>query len=307
MGREQIYDIAVSFAGEQRKYVAKVVAACKDRDLKIFYDKDIGNEWWGKSFIREQRNVYGSQTRYFVPFISAEYLAKPIPIDEFSAAMMTAVKQGDGYILPVLVGDVQVPADLLHPHVHYLRTDDYTPEQLADELAKRVGKAVAAGQEPRDVGTVVSEALEFRMPKVVPADFSKYQELQVAFDYLGDQFQAVVSQLKSLGFVGTVMRRDDNIKIRIERQGDTVYSLDIAKGGSFGDDRLEFGVGHHRTGSSGINGWALPFFDKQAGQPKLELMDMSLLSSMGGGERVFSKEKFFDALWDRIVEQLERP
>jgi hypothetical protein len=28
-------------------------------------------------------------------------------MDEFSAAMMTAVKQGDGYVLPVLIGDVQ--------------------------------------------------------------------------------------------------------------------------------------------------------------------------------------------------------
>ena len=60
-----------------------------------------------------QRTAYSSQTRFFVPFLSTEYLSKPIPMDEFSSAMMTAVKQGDGYILPVLVGDVRVPADLL--------------------------------------------------------------------------------------------------------------------------------------------------------------------------------------------------
>jgi len=34
------YDIAVSFAGEQRDYVERVVAACKQRGLVVFYDRD---------------------------------------------------------------------------------------------------------------------------------------------------------------------------------------------------------------------------------------------------------------------------
>ena len=122
------YDIAVSFAGEQRDYVAQTVAACQALGLRVFYDKDKNNSWWGKNFIREQRTVYSSRTRFFMPFISAEYLSKPIPMDEFSAAMMTAVKQGDGYILPVLMDDAEVPPDLLHPHIHYLRARDYTPQ-----------------------------------------------------------------------------------------------------------------------------------------------------------------------------------
>ena len=99
------YDIAVSFAGEQRDYVERVVAACKQRGLVVFYDRDKNNDWWGGNFIRQQRTVYSSRTRFFVPFISNEYLSRPIPMDEFSSAMMTAVKQGDGYILPVLMGN----------------------------------------------------------------------------------------------------------------------------------------------------------------------------------------------------------
>lgn len=51
---EKEYDIAVSFAGEQRSYVAQTVAACKALGLRVFYDRDKNNEWWGKNFIREQ-------------------------------------------------------------------------------------------------------------------------------------------------------------------------------------------------------------------------------------------------------------
>jgi hypothetical protein len=302
----KVYDLAVSFAGEHRDYVEQTVRACTELGLHVFYDRDMNNEWWGKNFIREQRKVYGSQARYFVPFISTEYLSKPIPMDEFSAAMMTAVKQGDGYVLPVLIGGVQVPPDLLHPHIHYLRAEDFTPQQLAAQLQAKVRQAEVSGQGARNITSVVQEAMELRLPKVVPSDFSKYEELGVVFEYLGEQFTTTAPHLRTKGFIGTVNRNQDRISIRIEHRGETVYSLDIYRGGSMGDDKLTFGLGHHRGPSSGINGWAVPFFDKQAGRPKLKMTDLSVFSGLGAGERELSKEELFQALWDRIVDQLEQ-
>lgn len=92
--------------------------------------------------------------------------------------------------------------------------------------------------------------------------------------------------------------------IRIERSGKTVYALDINRGGSFGDDKLEFGLGCHRLGNSGINGWAEPYFDRELGQAKLAMMDFSLLESFGGQSNL-TKEELFSALWDRIVDVLD--
>ena len=103
--------------------------------------------------------------------------------------MMTAVRQGDGYVLPVLIGDVQIPPDLLHPHIHYLRADGNTPEQLALQLQAKVNQAKATGQQVREVGAVVQQALELRLPKVVPADFSKYEELQATLSILATSFR----------------------------------------------------------------------------------------------------------------------
>jgi hypothetical protein len=300
-----MYDLAFSFAGENRAYVEQTKNACEQLGLKVFYDRDKNNEWWGKNFIVEQRKVYGSQTHYFVPFISTEYLAKPIPSDEFQAAMMTAVKRGDGYILPVLIGDVQVPSELMHPHMHYLRAEHYKPADLAREMQQRVGTASDVGQQRRDIGEVVHEAVELRLPKVVPATFSKYKELQVVFDFLGAQFQAAIPRLDERGFVGTVDRMERRLSLRIERAGETIYALDIYKGGSFGDDILEFGLGHDRLGGNGINGYARPVFDKDAGVSKLNMTDFSVLSSFGGGDRQMTKEELFDKLWDRIIDQLE--
>ena len=211
MNSEQIYDIAVSFAGEQREYVRTTVTACKARGLRVFFDEDKTNEWWGKNFIQEQRRAYSSQTRFFVPFFSSDYLAKPIPMDEFSSAMMTAVKLGGGYILPVIIGNADVPPELLHPHIGYLRSEHFTAEQLADELVKKVRSAERAGQPEANVGKVVGDALKARLPKVTPANYSKYGELDKIFDLLAKRFQASAGQLRGSGFMCNVSARGDSI------------------------------------------------------------------------------------------------
>jgi hypothetical protein len=305
---ENEYDLAVSFAGEQRDYVAQTVTACKGLGLRVFYDKDKNNDWWGNSFIRDQRAVYSSRTRYFVPFISAEYLSKPIPMDEFSSAMMTAVKQGDGYILPVLMDDVEVPADLLHPHIGYLRSRDYTPQQLAEQLQQRVGTATKAGQAAAKLGTVVSEALRVRMPRITPDTWSKYSELDTIWDFLHRRFDEGAQQLRPQGLICTVRLQGDTLAIRVERHGQTVAGLDIRKGVQMGDDHLTWSVGVPRTFTgNGFNGWAMPVFDREAGKPVIEVNDMASSFRVSGGTNGgLTHEDFFQLMWGKVIEQIER-
>lgn len=302
-----LYDLAVSFAGEQRDYVRRTVDVCKQLGLRVFYDKDKNNEWWGGNFIREQRIVYSSQTRYFVPFISAEYLAKPIPMDEFSAAMMTAVKQGDGYILPVLMDDAEIPPDLLHRHIHYLRATDYTPEALAEELQRKVRVAAASGQDLAEIGPVVEKALAVRLPRIVPSDWSKYEALDRVFDYLVTRFREGAEQLRPQGLIVTVRTREDAFSVRAERNGETVGGLDVAKGDQMGDDKITWRIGHRQNLSSGVNGWAVPKFDREHGRSVIEISD---LASFGGGQgtdlSAASDEEFFKLLWGLLIDQIER-
>src|SRR4051812_20820243 len=120
-GHTHVYDLAVSFAGEQRPYVEEFVEECRRRKLTVFYDLDQTVDYWGRNFIFEFRKVYGGgQPRFVVPFISADYLAKPYPMDEFAAAVEQAFQRGaEGYILPVIFGDVTVPPEVLNPAIGF--------------------------------------------------------------------------------------------------------------------------------------------------------------------------------------------
>lgn len=161
------YDLAFSFAGSDRTYVEATKLACERLGLDVMYDRDLSNEWWGENYIIEQRVIYGRRTRYFVPFISHEYFRRPVPADEFAAALWTDVQRGGGYILPVIIGDVAVPPERLHPHIGYLRAEAHTPESLANELLRKVnnGKESPGGREPRGVDKFVGETLGLRPPR----------------------------------------------------------------------------------------------------------------------------------------------
>jgi hypothetical protein len=222
-------------------------------------------------------------------------------MDDFTAAMLRAVKTGNEHVLPVLVGDVAVPAELAHPHVTYLRVTEDRRDQLTEAVTGRIEAAEAAGWDVAPVAAVVAGAKEKLMPAgSVPVTFSRYAEQDAAIRYLGEQFTAAMPGLDQRGFVGTVHVGDSRIAVRVERAGDTVYALDIQRGGIGGDETVNFVVGRHDAGSACSNGWARPVYHTDAGAAVLELHDYSVLGRGTGEPRTYRREDLFVALWQRI-------
>ncbi|WP_170220772.1 hypothetical protein [Amycolatopsis cihanbeyliensis] len=283
------YDFAVSFTEEQETTVEEVVAACRQRGLTVLHGPGQTHQWWAG---KDEGDLPEAQVRFFLPFVSTA--------DEFSAAMLRAVKAGDQHVLPVLIDDVAVPVGLLHPHVQYLRGTESQPHSIAEALATRVEQAEAAGWDLARLAAVVTQAREIEPPAAAPADFSRYAEQDAAMRYLGEQFAAAVPALARRGLVGTVHRGDSRIALRIERAGDTLYALDIQRGGIGGDETVNFVVGRHDAGSACTNGWARPVYDTGTSTAKLELHDRSVFGRDGTEPLTYTPEELFTALWQRI-------
>ncbi|GGS46497.1 toll/interleukin-1 receptor domain-containing protein [Actinokineospora fastidiosa] len=281
------YDVAVSFAEEQREAVDEVVEAFRQRGLTVLHGPDQIHDWWAR---KDRGDLPVARVRFFLPFVSA--------VDEFTAAMLRAVKAGDQHVLPVLVGPVAVPEELLHPHVDYLRAS--TPDRLTDAVSGRVEAAEAAGRDRAPVAEVVTTARAAAPAPSVPATFSRYAEQDAALRYLGEQFAAALPGLAGRGLVGTAHIGDSRIAVRVERAGDTVYALDIQRGGIGGDETVNFVVGRHDPGSACSNGWARPVHDTATGATGFELHDLSLLGR-AAEPRTYSREELFTALWERIT------
>jgi len=84
--KEYEFDVALSFAGEQREYVEKVATILKRKGIKVFYDRFYQSQLWGKNLVEYFKKVYYSKSRFCIMFISNDYLSKMWPAHERKSA-----------------------------------------------------------------------------------------------------------------------------------------------------------------------------------------------------------------------------
>jgi hypothetical protein len=124
------YDVALSFAGEDRQYVDRVAAALVRAGISVFYDRYEEATLWGKNLYDHLQSVYSEASAYTVLFVSAAYAGKLWTNHERQSAQSRAFAERREYILPARFDDTQVPG--LLPTTGYVDLTRKTPEEFAD-------------------------------------------------------------------------------------------------------------------------------------------------------------------------------
>ncbi|HEY1840164.1 MAG TPA: TIR domain-containing protein [Mycobacterium sp.] len=132
------WDVALSFAGEQRDYVEKVAESLKSRGIRVFYDNFEKIHLWGKNLYEHLDYIYRKAASYAVVFISDDYARKVWTTHERRSAQARAFEENEEYILPVRVDDAEVPGFL--PTVGYIDIAGVSPEELALMIVQKIGK-----------------------------------------------------------------------------------------------------------------------------------------------------------------------
>jgi hypothetical protein len=149
--RQKRYDVALSFAGEQRDYVRAVNDELVRLGVRTFFDESEEVTLWGKDLPEHLYSVYRNHARYVVPFVSREYEAKAYPRVELRAAVAAAMNEHTEYILPVMWRDWQLSG--LLETVKAISTRGRTPATLAQLIAKKVAtRSSVVGSSGRSSG-----------------------------------------------------------------------------------------------------------------------------------------------------------
>ena len=130
------WDVALSFASEQRDYVEQVAKALKALGVRCFYDADEQIELWGKYLAEELPAIYSDRAAAAVVFVSAEYAARDWTRLERRAALNRAVRERQEYVLPARFDDTPLPGLLSDMVAVDLR--GRTPEQFAGKVAEKL-------------------------------------------------------------------------------------------------------------------------------------------------------------------------
>lgn len=130
------YDVALSFAGEDREYVDQVAGYLRSDGVCVFYDKYEQVDLWGKDLYEHLSDVYQDKARYTIMFVSRNYSEKLWPRHERRNAQARAFRESQEYILPARFDDTEVPG--LPSTVGYLDLRNMSPERLAATICEKL-------------------------------------------------------------------------------------------------------------------------------------------------------------------------
>lgn len=132
------YEVALSFAGEDRAYVQMMADGLTARGVSVFYDAFEKAELWGKNLYDHLIEIYQKSARYTVIFVSEHYRAKVWTNHERRAAQARAMNESYDYILPARFDDTQIEG--LLPTISYIDLRTHSPQEVCVLLCQKLGR-----------------------------------------------------------------------------------------------------------------------------------------------------------------------
>src|SRR5471030_1644181 len=103
------YDLAISFAGEQRDLASHLARKLDASGYSIFYDEFRQAELWGRDLSLALSDVYGHQSRYCLVILSDEYIVKPWTNYERQTAISQFIFRRGDYVLCLKIDNIDLP------------------------------------------------------------------------------------------------------------------------------------------------------------------------------------------------------
>lgn len=132
------FDVALSFAGEDKKKVEPYAQHLKARDLRVFLYSDQQAELWGTDLYVKLDEIYRVRAMFCVMFISKHYATKLWTSHERKSAQARAFRENKEYILPVRLDDTEIPG--LRETVGYIDLRSTSVEELAKITLQKIEK-----------------------------------------------------------------------------------------------------------------------------------------------------------------------
>jgi len=147
------YDIALSFAGEDREYVDTVAYLLKKNDINVFYDKYEETELWGKDLYEHLSDVYKNKAKYTIIFISEYYAKKLWTNHERKSAQARAFNERHEYILPARFDDTEIVG--IHETIGYIDLRYKNPNEFVSLIIQKLNTGTSLSQSNKKIRTYI--------------------------------------------------------------------------------------------------------------------------------------------------------
>lgn len=131
------FKIALSFATEEQELVNKVYHYLKAENVQAFFAPSAEGQTVlsGKNQREIFYSIFGLKSEYVALFVSKNYIAREVPMEEASIAF--SKHSNDGTVIPIYLDETVLPIDMLDPKkINYFKSND--PIAIANHLATKI-------------------------------------------------------------------------------------------------------------------------------------------------------------------------
>lgn len=144
------YDVALSFAGEDREFVENCAEILRSLNINVFYDNYEKEVLLGKNLYSYLADVYKNRARFAVVFVSESYKKKRWTNHELEYITARKFTQDEEYLLPVKLDETEL--DEIPLTTGYLPGD--SPIKVAITIAKKINSKL-------DIQLMISELKDY--------------------------------------------------------------------------------------------------------------------------------------------------
>ena len=231
----QEYDVALSFAGEDRKHAKELADLLKTNGYSCFYDENELPNLWGKNLYDYLSSVYKDRARYCVMFLSKHYERQLWTNHERQHALARAFKENREYILPVRLDDTEIPG--IPPTIGYLDLREISIEKVYEVLDKKLSGATpktdATDQMPPSVEIDTNEYVllisEDEKLYFIPFQNARWDSTEISLELLPESPEETAFLRTLRRHINEAFARDVHIALALREDAARVKPQEIVE------------------------------------------------------------------------------
>lgn len=128
------YDVAISFAGEDRAIARQIAESLREHDVNVFFDEYAAAELWGKDLYQHLTKIY-EESRLCIVILSESYQQKEWTKLEWRSLSAVSRTRDSFTILPIQVGPKPKGWSTSNIAINWSKS---TPSQVAAAVVQRL-------------------------------------------------------------------------------------------------------------------------------------------------------------------------
>jgi len=143
------YEVAISFAGEDRAFAEAVAEGLRDAGVKVFFDNFYAADLWGEDLSTKLRDVYHDSSEFCIMIVSQYYVDKMWTNFERQQAVERLIREkGKAYVLPVRLDGFAGDVPGLSGVIGYLSVSRNEPQTVVSTFLEKIGRQTLTRETP---------------------------------------------------------------------------------------------------------------------------------------------------------------